>query len=396
MNIHSRKSIMLFTGILLLNLACEESSLESAKARFTKREITIGQTSAPPQFFSYSSVWADNVFVLVNKIDQKQPAALWEDMYVEKYNSDGIIVWSKRYLSDFGMIGRSISTTSEGDIVVAASVQKSGSFGDDNITVIRLTSDGEELWRRTFPGGFFELPVDIIELANKNIMIDFLLADGSYLLHLDADGNEIGRLSKTEFGCANGVRIFPTDDGGFTVGSPNPAKVSVDGTVQFCQDINEFSCTEPIFRSAALKPISSDLYVMLGSVAYLVPNDCNVLARSDLFISLFDGAGTALTSKTIDLAGKDFPKNIDVTQEGILLLSDGTSGDDMLDQKVYLVKLRHDLSEEWRERLNYSSAGFNQALTLHAISNTKYAMMVNTRSVNNSNEIKLVILTETE
>ena len=57
--------------------------------------------------------------------------------------------------------------------------------------------------------------------------------------------------------------------------------------------------------------------------------------------------------------------------------------------------MRPDLSVEWSEKLDYSNGDFNQALSVHALSEGKFAVLINTWNINiNAHELKLVFLSE--
>jgi hypothetical protein len=396
------KSTCLFIASLVIATACDDSkdSAPSPSSRFQSKEILVGQTQISPQRFSYSARTLDNgVAIVLNKIDPQNPTATREDMYVQKYAADGTLSWTKRFTSAYGMWGNSIFQSPDGDLLVAANRQKSPSFGDDESVIIRLTSDGNEKWKKSFSSDHGQIPFQIIELAGANILVDVEFLPGNYFLLLDSQGNEITKIQKSDLGCAQGFKATPTPDGDITIGSPNPAKVSVNGMIDFCNPITSSTCTEPVFISNSFKALNPDNYYMLGSsfIPVKVTEECLREDRSDLLVLQLDGNGTTIGEKTFNLAFNDYPKDFDFSypDSKIVILSDGVAQNDFFDSKIHLTKLRHDLSLEWTEELNFSDSGLNQGFSVHSVGDQKYALVINgVNRLMNVNEIKLIFLTE--
>jgi len=80
------------------------------------------------------------------------------DIFVIKLNSNGEIVWKKTYGGSGIEEGNSITTTTDGGYVLTGwTTSNDGDFsgmykGSDDIFVIKLNSSGETVWKKTFGG----------------------------------------------------------------------------------------------------------------------------------------------------------------------------------------------------------------------------------------------------
>jgi len=125
------------------------------------------------------------------------------DVYIVKTDPDGGLIWNKTYGGDRRDEGRSVQETSDGGYIIAGETTSFGEHATD-IYLIKIDSEGNEIWSRTFgdmtgnergysvretsDGGYIVAGMSW-PLEQKNP--DF------YLLKTDSDGNKLWSTSYT-------------------------------------------------------------------------------------------------------------------------------------------------------------------------------------------------------
>jgi hypothetical protein len=108
-----------------------------------------------------------------------------EDIFVIKLNSNGDIVWKKTFGGSSVEIGRSITTTTDGGYVLSGRTNSNdGDFsgmnkGGEDIFVIKINSNGDTEWIRTFGGSDYESGYSITTTK-----------DGGYVLNGETNSND--------------------------------------------------------------------------------------------------------------------------------------------------------------------------------------------------------------
>jgi hypothetical protein len=129
------------------------------------------------------------------------------DIFVVKLNSNGEVLWKKTFGGVREDLGLSLTTTSDGGMVLTGYTQSNdGDFegmgkGDWDIFVVKLNSNGEVIWKKTFGGIGFESGRSITTTSDDGILItggtssndgDFnRMNKGGYdifIMKLDTDG----------------------------------------------------------------------------------------------------------------------------------------------------------------------------------------------------------------
>jgi hypothetical protein len=129
------------------------------------------------------------------------------DIFVTKLNSNGEVLWKKTFGGVREDLGLSLTTTSDGGMVLTGYTQSNdGDFegmgkGDWDIFVVKLNSNGEVIWKKTFGGIGFESGRSITTTSDDGILItggtssndgDFnRMNKGGYdifIMKLDTDG----------------------------------------------------------------------------------------------------------------------------------------------------------------------------------------------------------------
>jgi hypothetical protein len=94
-----------------------------------------------------------------------------EDIWVVKTDADGILEWEKTYGGSLDERAVKIVSTSDGGFIIAGYTTSSDglpvrNFGDKDAWLIKLASNGEVQWQRTYGGSNEDAANDVIENAN--------------------------------------------------------------------------------------------------------------------------------------------------------------------------------------------------------------------------------------
>ena len=119
------------------------------------------------------------------------------DLYIIRIDQAGDTLWSKIYEITGGEIACSISEMHDGGLIVTAT-NSSGGLGQKDILLIRLDSNGDLIWTKSYGGTLDDLGVAAKETYDHGFIIigntlsfswDSLYSD-AYVIKVDSAGNE--------------------------------------------------------------------------------------------------------------------------------------------------------------------------------------------------------------
>ncbi len=118
------------------------------------------------------------------------------DILLIKTNSLGDTIWTKTYGGNENDYGTNIITTSDGNILISA---KTTSFGADlygDIYLIKVNTNGDTIWTRTYTDQDQEEPFHLMETINGEFLLtgtneDIGNSREIYLLKVSADGTPL-------------------------------------------------------------------------------------------------------------------------------------------------------------------------------------------------------------
>jgi len=132
---------------------------------------------------------------ICGKTDQKNSDEK-NDILLVKTNSEGDTIWTKVYGGIESDYSACIITTSDGNLLIAGKTESfgAGTFGD--IYLLKLNTNGDILWTRSYPDQDQEVPFNIIETQNGEFLITGTNEDNSqyrelYLLKVSANGQQL-------------------------------------------------------------------------------------------------------------------------------------------------------------------------------------------------------------
>jgi len=155
------------------------------------------------------------------------------DLFIIRLNSDGLILWKRTYGGSSQDIGFSIKTTNDGGYVLTGwTYSNDGDFsgmnkGNRDTFVMKLTSVGDIVWKKTFGGSGWEGGGDIYQTTDGGYVLTSISNDSVpnginqryqdiFIMKLDSIGDIVW---KKTFGGSNGEgsTITTTNDGGYVL-----------------------------------------------------------------------------------------------------------------------------------------------------------------------------------
>lgn len=146
------------------------------------------------------------------------------DVFVTKVDLNGDVVWTNIYTS----LGTGddeatyINGTSDGNFVITGSTTDP-STGDQDVFILKIASDGTELWHNTYDGGSAEDDGAnyIVEGESNTLLVCGYSYDGDYsymwILQTDANGNYVWDNFYGLNGDDEATKVMETDDGGLAI-----------------------------------------------------------------------------------------------------------------------------------------------------------------------------------
>lgn len=218
------------------------------------------------------------------------------DIFVMKLTSNGNVQWVRTFGGNSGGQGYSITNTKDEAVVLTGSIKSVDYNGnpDTNITVIKLNSDGDTLWNKTFGGSREESGKTIVRTI-----------DGDYVLTGNTRSND-GDFSDMNRGLTD---IFVI-------------KLNSIGDAQWIKTFGgnygdiPFSITQTTDRGFVL---TGGTYSTEGEFRGLIKGSY------DIFIMKLSNYGEIQWNKTFGGLGQDWGQSIIQTLNGKIVLTGGTN-----------------------------------------------------------------------
>ena len=151
------------------------------------------------------------------------------DVYLLKTDSEGNLIWNKTYGGAHSDLGYSVQETSDGGYVIAGYTRSFGNK-DDDVYLIRVDSEGNELWSRTYGIQGTTNNVEWGYSVQQTSDGGYIIAgrtnssdrgekdlDDVYLLKTDAEGNLIWNKTYGGDRSDEGHSVLETSDGGYVI-----------------------------------------------------------------------------------------------------------------------------------------------------------------------------------
>jgi len=272
------------------------------------------------------------------------------NLLILKLNSSGNALWNKTYDLGGDDSGLGIVTDSSGTILIAGRIFKEL---DSDLFVAKLDSSGSMFWNKTFGGSGDEEGYGVVIDSTNNIYVTGVTSSygaGSsdvWILKLDSNGNLIW--NKT-FGGSN-------DDGGYGIALLSDNNLTISGDtnsfgagagdawiIKIDQNGNHiwnttFGTAAGVEKARAIKEDSNGNLIFAGST--------NASGNYDFLVVKLSSTGTHTWNKTIDFGSEEESYDLDInSNDDVILIGDNSLAPP---SDIFFVKLNSSGEQVWNK-----------------------------------------------
>lgn len=145
-------------------------------------------------------------------------------LYVVKTDADGDCVWTRTFGENKYSMAASVINALDKGYIVCGSTNSLGS-GKQDVLLMKLDSEGNTLWVKTYGGKLDDIGNRVISTKDKGYAIigssdSFGLGNQDiYMIKTDADGDCVWSKTYGGLGMDQGVTIINSDDSGYVIGA---------------------------------------------------------------------------------------------------------------------------------------------------------------------------------
>ncbi len=155
---------------------------------------------------------ADGSLIVLGTAYTEETSSGW----LIKTTKEGEVVWSKLYGGDGDDRGSSVQQTPDGGYFVVGSTQSYGA-ADQSIWLLRIDSDGDWLWYKTFGERGHSRASDAQLTSDNGLVIVGECEDRICLMRVDAEGKEIWNRDLGDSIASSVESVVVSIDGGFII-----------------------------------------------------------------------------------------------------------------------------------------------------------------------------------
>jgi len=174
--------------------------------------------------------------------------SVWRDFLVMKLSASGEIEWEKSFGGSDNDYAYSIQQTSDGGYVVAGETSSFGA-GNEDAWIIKLSSDGDIEWQKTYGGSSFDTAHSILQASDGGYVVAGMSSSFGFvdlwIVKLSSTGGiEWQKIYGDSMDQAYSIQ--QTDDGGYIVAGASTSdglvlKLSSDGNQEWLKTFSETS-----------------------------------------------------------------------------------------------------------------------------------------------------------
>ncbi|MFT4666809.1 MAG: hypothetical protein ACI8YQ_002414 [Polaribacter sp.] len=229
--------------------------------------------------------------------------------WIAGIDNEGELLWEQNYpdFTDIGTLGMDIKATANGNLLIVGVSQGS------QVGLLKTNANGEQIWAKKYPLSTADWGIALEEMTNGEILLGGsstgFAGTSPFLLHLDADGNEIDQpvIDVVNFGAVSDIE--KTSDGGYILtGSGYSFWNGIDTGPGFILKLN--TDLEPQWDSVlsnnqtqgtAIMETADGGFIMSGynetgmllkRIADMTNSNENVLLENELAVSVYPNPST--------------------------------------------------------------------------------------------------------
>jgi hypothetical protein len=248
------------------------------------------------------------------------------DVYFITIDSEGDTIWTRTYGGPLDDSGHALKETDDGFYISVGSTESFGAGGSD-VYLVKINSDGDSIWARTYGGEFSDWGESVIQTKDGN----YLIAGGTesfgageadvYLLKVDPNGDTIWTRTYGGNKWDEGYDVAETRDGGYIIAGWTKTYGEGGFDVYLVKtDCNGVACWAKTFGgqqwdwAKAVVQIYDGGYVVAGGTG-----SCGA-GLYDIYMMRTDSTGEGIWTKPIGGIYNDSGHSLVVTPDGGYLI----------------------------------------------------------------------------
>ncbi len=307
-----------------------------------------------------------------------------DDVYLVKLDSEGDMLWSKTYGGTENDEAYSVEQTNDGGYIIGARTASFGAQGQD-MYIIKTDAGGSTLWAKAYGRGEDELIYAIKQTSDSGYIAvgstGFPIgSDNTYIVKTDASGtplwNRVYRESKNEYAFS----VAQTGDGGYIVAGATYSFGAADNYDIFLMKIDFNGDMIWTKTYGGTNDEWAKSVTQTSDSGYIVTGITSSFGAglSDVYLIKTDATGDTLWTKTYGSDSSDGVSAIELTSDGGYIVAGGTNGFGAGGTDVYLIKIDSIGNVLWSKA--YGGTGDDYGNALKVTSDGSYIIMGSTNS----------------
>jgi len=331
-----------------------------SKVEFYIYNTKVGEDTTSPYEYSWNTTkYSRGTYIVTAKAYDIAGNSFSAGIIVNVYNN----IWQKTFGGSNEDYAYSIQQTSDGGYIVAGYTASFGAGGYD-VYILKLDSDGNLIWQKTFGGSGYDWAYSIQQTSDGGYIVagwTWSFGEGGkdiYILKLNENGQLVWQ--KTFGGCSDDVAhsIQQTSDGGYIISGEKdntdrciPYKYGAiffyAGYIYIIKlDENGNLVWEKKFdgnygEAYSIQQTNDGGYIVTGEIINQNENADNIFEalNRNICILKLDADGNLVWQKTFGGSSWDFAYSIQQTSDGGYIVAGGTMSFGAGGYDVYILKL---------------------------------------------------------
>lgn len=307
------------------------------------------------------------------------------DMYILRLDTNGNKIWAKTFGGSKTDDANAITTLSDGSLVVAGTSYSYGN-GEGDMYILRIDANGNKVWAKTFGGSKVEHANAIATLSDDSLVVagitdSYGIGNDMYIIRVDANGNKIweknfgGNSSESAYAIATYL-----NDNTIVAGATHSYGNGESDMYVLRLDASGNKIWEKSFGKASFDNVSAVTILSNGRIILAGDTHLDSYGDPKYYVLCLDDKGNKIWEKTFSGSNYDIAKAVTTLPDDSIVIA-GYNYPSNDDEDFYLVRLDANGDKIWAK--NFGGSRGEVAETIIALSDGSLVVAGNTSSYGN-------------